>query len=81
MEEIAVPAAALAIDEFYQMSATLLHANAVRHAYGRAREHRLRVDDYMKVNELLAECRWCRCLVTIFSCHQCQKAAVRCGRL
>ena len=52
VEKITVPAAALAIDEVSQMSATMLHANAVRHTYGRAREHGLRVDEYMKVNEL-----------------------------
>lgn len=52
VEKIAVPAAALAIDEVSQMSATMLHANALRHTYGRAREHGLQVDAYMKVNEL-----------------------------
>lgn len=33
-----VPAAAVAIDEILQMSATMLHENAVRHTYGRASE-------------------------------------------
>ena len=52
MEKIAVPEAALAIDKVSQMSATMLYANAVRHTHGCAREHGLRVDEYMKVNEL-----------------------------
>ena len=50
--KITAPAAALAFDEVSQMPATMLHANAVRHTHGRAREHGLRVDEYMKVNEL-----------------------------
>ena len=51
VEKITGPAAALAVDEVSQMSATMLHANAVRHN-GRAREHGFRVDEDMKVNEL-----------------------------
>ena len=52
VERITVPAAAVAIDEASQMSGSILHANALRHTYGRARAHNLQVENYMQMDQL-----------------------------
>ena len=52
VEQIGGPAGALVIDEVSQLSAPLLHANALRHTYGRARRHGLEVNRYLTSNEL-----------------------------
>ena len=52
VEKICGPAGALVIDEVSQLSAAMLHANALRHTYGRSRRHGLQVDRYMSTDEL-----------------------------
>ena len=51
VEKIAVPAAALAIDECSQLSGSLLHANAIRHTYARKRACGLKLEDCLSPNE------------------------------
>ena len=52
MEQIANPAAMLAIDEVSQLSGTLLHADALLHTYARARAHNLAIEQYTEANEI-----------------------------
>lgn len=74
VEKSMVPAAASAIDKVSQMSATMWHANALRHTCGRAREHGLKVDPYMKVYEFFGRMPVVFMSGDYLSCHQCQKA-------
>ena len=42
----------LAVDELSQIPGSLLHCMAYRFTFGRARAHKLRTEDYMRLREL-----------------------------